>query len=209
MTLQTGDAAKVVMTVVLVIIVLAVLVFFLLFLKFFRLWLQARLACADVKFAELIGMWLRRSDSRSIVLSRMMAVQGGVPLRTVDLESHYLAGGRVAEVVSAMIAAKRGGVELSWKEATAKDLKGDDVLAEVQSTLETREETKTGRPELRYGDVGEAVSEFRPAGQVRFGGTIVDVVSEGGDVRRGAKVEVVRVREDEVVVRPAEAWYER
>ncbi|MHC4665099.1 MAG: flotillin-like FloA family protein [Planctomycetota bacterium] len=203
------DPNKITLIVVLVALLVVGLLSLLVLARFFRLWLQAKLACADVKFVELVGMWLRRSDFRTIVIGRIMAVQGGVPLRAADLESHYLAGGRIAEVVSAMIAAKRGGVELSWKEATAKDLKGDDVLAEVQSMLETREETKTGRPELRYGDVGEAVSEFRPAGQVRFGGTIVDVVSEGGDIRRGAKVEVVRVREDEVVVRPAEAWYER
>lgn len=207
--LQMIDPNKIMFIVVLVALLVVGLLSLLIFARFFRLWLQAKLACADVKFAELIGMWLRRSDFRTIVMSRIMAVQGGVPLRAVDLESHHLAGGRIVDVVGAMVAAKRGGVELSWKEATAKDLKGGDVLAEVQSMLETREETQVGRPELRYGDVGEAVSEFRPAGQVRFGGTIVDVVSEGADIRRGAKVEAVQVSEDEVVVRPAEAWYER
>ncbi|MHC4300048.1 MAG: flotillin-like protein FloA, partial [Planctomycetota bacterium] len=107
----------------------------LLFLKFFRLWLQARLSRADVKFSELIGMWLRRVDTRTIVLSKITAIQAGLKLTTTDLESHFLAGGRVPNVVRALIAANRANIDLSLQTATAIDLAGRDILEAVQTSV--------------------------------------------------------------------------
>jgi len=120
---------------VLVILILVGLAFFLLFLKFFRLWLQAKLSRADVKFSELIGMWLRKVDTRVIVISKITAVQAGLELTTRDLESHYLAGGRVPNVVRALIAANRANIELTLKTATAIDLAGRDILDAVQTSV--------------------------------------------------------------------------
>ncbi len=119
----------------LVIVILLAVVFFLLFMKFFRLWLQARLSRADVKFSELIGMWLRRVDTRAIVLSKITAIQAGLTLTTTDLESHFLAGGRVPNVVRALIAANRANIELSLQTATAIDLAGRDILEAVQTSV--------------------------------------------------------------------------
>lgn len=133
-----GNAVSTVGMALLVILLLVVLVFFLLFLKFFRLWLQARLSRADVKFSELIGMWLRKVDSRMIVLSKITAVQAGLSLTTRDLESHYLAGGRVPNVVRALIAANRANIELSLQTATAIDLAGRDILEAVQTSVNPR-----------------------------------------------------------------------
>ncbi len=120
--LAAENPARVIGVAVLVILILVVFVFFLLFLKFFRLWLQAKLCRADVKFSELIGMWLRKVDIRTIVLSKITAIQAGLTLTTQDLESHYLAGGRVPNVVGALIAANRANIDLSLKTATAIDL---------------------------------------------------------------------------------------
>lgn len=133
--LAVEDAAEVVLIAFLVIIALAGLVFFLLFLKFFRLWLQAKLSRADVKFSELIGMWLRKVDIRMIVLSKITAIQAGLTLTTQDLESHFLAGGRVPNVVRALIAANRANIDLSLKTATAIDLAGRDILEAVQTSV--------------------------------------------------------------------------
>ena len=130
-----GEPTKVIGVAILVILILAVLIFFLLFLKFFRLWLQARLSRADVKFSELIGMWLRKVDTRTIVISKITAVQAGLELTTNDLESHYLAGGRVPNVVRALIAANRANIELTLKTATAIDLAGRDILEAVQTSV--------------------------------------------------------------------------
>ncbi len=129
------DVGRVIVVAILVILILTVLIFFLLFLKFFRLWLQARLSRADVKFSELIGMWLRKVDSRIIVLSKITAIQAGLTLTTRDLESHYLAGGRVPNVVRALIAANRANIDLSLKTATAIDLAGRDILEAVQTSV--------------------------------------------------------------------------
>jgi uncharacterized protein YqfA (UPF0365 family) len=126
---------RVVGTALLVVVILAVVVFFLLFLKFFRLWLQAKLSRADVKFSELIGMWLRKVDTRTIVLSKITAIQAGLSVTTRDLESHYLAGGRVPNVVRALIAANRANIELAMKTATAIDLAGRDILEAVQTSV--------------------------------------------------------------------------
>jgi len=115
---------KVVGVGLLVVLILGVFVFFLLFLKFFRLWLQAKLSRADVKFSELIGMWLRKVDTKTIVISKITAIQAGLTITTRDLESHYLAGGRVPNVVRALVAANRANIDLSLKTATAIDLAG-------------------------------------------------------------------------------------
>jgi uncharacterized protein YqfA (UPF0365 family) len=133
--LAVENPVRVVGVAILVILVLVVLIFFLLFLKFFRLWLQARLSRADVKFSELIGMWLRKVDTRTIVLSKITAIQAGLTLTTRDLESHYLAGGRVSNVVRALIAANRANIELTLKTATAIDLAGRDILEAVQTSV--------------------------------------------------------------------------
>jgi uncharacterized protein YqfA (UPF0365 family) len=120
---------------VVVILIFVGLAFFLLFLKFFRLWLQAKLSRADVKFSELIGMWLRKVDTRIIVISKITAVQAGLAVTTRDLESHYLAGGRVPNVVRALIAANRANIDLTLKTATAIDLAGRDILEAVQTSV--------------------------------------------------------------------------
>jgi len=118
-----------------VIVSLVVLSIGFLVAKFFRLWLQARLSRADVGFLELIGMSLRKVDAKSIVLSRITAVQAGLEISIRDLESHFLAGGRVPNVVRALIAANRANIELTFKTATAIDLAGRDILEAVQTSV--------------------------------------------------------------------------
>ncbi|MHC4757303.1 MAG: flotillin-like protein FloA [Planctomycetota bacterium] len=118
-----------------IVVVLVTLIAFFLIIRFFKLWLQARLSKAKVKFSELIGMWLRRVDYRTIVISKITAVQAGLELTTKDLESHYLAGGRVPNVVRALIAANRANIELALKTATAIDLAGRDILEAVQTSV--------------------------------------------------------------------------
>ncbi len=110
-------------------------VLLLIFLNFGGLWLRAKLAGAAVSFSELIGMWLRKVDMRTIVDSRITAIQAGLNVTRRDLESHYLAGGRVPNVVRALIAANRANIDLSLKVATAIDLAGRDILDAVQTSV--------------------------------------------------------------------------
>jgi uncharacterized protein YqfA (UPF0365 family) len=133
--LAATEPARVIWVIILVIFGLAILILFFVFLAFFRLWLQAWMSKADVKFSELIGMWLRKVDTRTIVLSKITAIQAGLTLTTRDLESHYLAGGSVPTVVRALVAANRANIELSLQTATAIDLAGRDILEAVQTSV--------------------------------------------------------------------------
>ncbi|KKK50498.1 hypothetical protein LCGC14_3124410, partial [marine sediment metagenome] len=93
-----------------VVAVLALVGFVLLVLigKFFALWVQALFAGAKVSLGQLIGMSLRKVNPHVIVLSKIRVVQAGMrEVTTNDMESHYLAGGRVPNVITALIAANR------------------------------------------------------------------------------------------------------
>ena len=122
--------------IVLVVIIILVLFVLLLIGKVFNLWLQAFWSRADVKMHELIGMWFRKVDARAIVLSKIRAVKAGLPdVTTNDLETHYLAGGRVQNVISSLIAADRARIEMTFKTACAIDLAGRDVLEAVHTSV--------------------------------------------------------------------------
>lgn len=104
--------------------------------RFFRIWLQVYFSNADIGIFELFGMSLRKVHLPTIVQSKIQAVKAGLAeISTQDLESHYLAGGRVMNVVRALIAAHRANIELNWKTATAIDLAGRDVLDAVQTSV--------------------------------------------------------------------------
>ncbi len=121
--------------VVISIVALIVLVLLLVVANFFALWVQALFAKAKVSFGDLIGMKLRKVDPRVIVLSKIRAVQAGLDVTTREMESHYLSGGRVPNVITALIAANRANIVLTFKTATAIDLAGRDILEAVQTSV--------------------------------------------------------------------------
>jgi uncharacterized protein YqfA (UPF0365 family) len=129
---QEGMPWEWIVPLVLLFILLAVLV---IVWQFFGLWLQAFMSRAGVSLADLIGMRLRKVDSRIIVLSKIRAVKAGLDISTNDLESHYLAGGRVQNVITALIAADRARINLGYKTACAIDLAGRDVLDAVHTSV--------------------------------------------------------------------------
>ena len=103
--------------------------------QFINLYIQALLSNAHVSLVDLVGMRLRKVDIRTIVLSRIRAVKAGLDIPTNALEQHYLAGGRVPNVVSAIIAARAARIELPWDTARAIDLAGRDILDAVQTSV--------------------------------------------------------------------------
>ena len=104
--------------------------------QFFRLWLQAYMSNADVSFFELIGMRLRKVDATTIVYAKIQLVKSGIhEVTTTDLESHYLAGGRVTNVARAMIAANRAQIDLDWRKGCAIDLAGRDIIDAVNTSV--------------------------------------------------------------------------
>jgi len=103
--------------------------------QFLNLYIQALLSSARVAMLDMIGMRLRKVDIRTVVFSRIRAVKAGIDIPTNALETHYLAGGRVPNVISAMIAARNADIELPWKISTAIDLAGRDILEAVQTSV--------------------------------------------------------------------------
>ena len=112
--------------------VLAALVVLLVIGQFVNLYIQALLCNAHIPMIELIAMRFRKTDIRAVVLNRIRSERAGLGLSARDLETHLLAGGRLSNVVGAMIAARHMGIDLGWQEACARDLEGHDVLAEIE-----------------------------------------------------------------------------
>jgi uncharacterized protein YqfA (UPF0365 family) len=100
--------------VLLVIAALVLLVLVFIVGQFFNLYIQALTSNARVSIIDLIGMRLRKVDVRTVVLSRIRAVKAGLDVSTSLIETHYLSGGRVPTVVSALIAAQNAKIPLTW-----------------------------------------------------------------------------------------------
>ena len=81
-------------------------------------------------------MSLRKIPPRIIVTARINAFKAGLKQISVnDLETHFLAGGRIIDVVAAMIAADKANIKLDWRQATAIDLAGRDILDAVRTSV--------------------------------------------------------------------------
>ena len=87
-------------------------------------------------------MTFRKVKPSVIVPSKIMSVQAGIEdpeLTSKALEAHYLAGGNVPMVIRALIAARKAKtIKLSFREATAIDLAGRNVLEAVQTSVYPR-----------------------------------------------------------------------
>lgn len=119
------------------VLLLSGVIFIYLILKFFKTWLRARLSQAPVAFGALIGMWLRKVPFELIVDSRITAVKAGLNYDTDVLEAHYLAGGDIANVVLALIAADKAGISLVFERACAIDLATKDTGKTVLEAVRT------------------------------------------------------------------------
>ncbi len=100
------------------------------------LWFQALVSGAPVSIFNIIGMSLRKIPPRLIVAALISARKAGLrQINANDLETHYLAGGHVNEVVKAMIAADKAQISLDWRQATAIDLAGRDIFEAVKTSV--------------------------------------------------------------------------
>ena len=83
-------------------------------------------------------MRLRKVDPKTIVYNRIRGKKAGLTISTDNLEAHFLAGGRVTNVVLAMIAAAKAQIDLPWDRATAIDLAGRDILEAVKTSVDPK-----------------------------------------------------------------------
>jgi len=76
---------------------------FILYLVPIPLWIAAWASGAYVGLLTLVGMRFRRVPPSVVVTARISAAKAGLPIPINDLEAHYLAGGDVVRVVTALI----------------------------------------------------------------------------------------------------------
>ena len=74
-------------------------------------------------------------NKESIKILGINAKKAGIEIYTDLLESHYMAGGNVMNVINALISADKANIVLDYQAATAIDLAGRDVLEAVQMSV--------------------------------------------------------------------------
>jgi len=118
------------------------LVFAVVLINFFGLWLRALTSGAPVGIPTLIAMRLRGIPNSLIVNARITAVRAGIEVSTAQLETHYLAGGSVDQVIRALIAADKAGIKLDFNRCCAIDLatsgSGKTVFDAVRTSVNPR-----------------------------------------------------------------------
>jgi uncharacterized protein YqfA (UPF0365 family) len=104
--------------------------------KFLGLWFQAFVSGAPISLFNIIGMSLRKIPPKLCVNAIITLKKAGIKdITPADLETHYLAGGQVSDVVRAVIAADKANINLDWRRATAIDLAGRDVFDAVKTSV--------------------------------------------------------------------------
>ena len=119
--------------ILLVAIILAVLVF----LRFIplNLWISALASGVHVSIFTLMGMRIRRVPPAKIVGPLIKAEKAGLNMQISKMEAHFLAGGNLDRVITALITARGANIKLDFPEACAIDLAGRDVLQAVQMSV--------------------------------------------------------------------------
>lgn len=132
-----------------ILLVVGAVIAFFTFLYFVpvNLWITAIFSGVRVGLLELVFMRIRKVPPSIVVNSLITATKAGLTiqegealetrrkLKSSDLETHYLAGGNVPQVIKALISADKANINLTFKQATAIDLAGRDVFEAVQISV--------------------------------------------------------------------------
>ncbi len=109
------------------------------FARYLRLIVQSIFTGAGITLWDFVGMTFRRVKPEMILQAKIVAVQAGLrdeEITSKALEAHYLAGGNVPLVIRALVAARKAKtIKLTFREATAIDLAGRDVLDAVRTSV--------------------------------------------------------------------------
>ncbi len=116
-------------------VVILALIITMLVLVPFKLWFRAFVSSAHISMIKLIGMKLRKVDCQLITLNYITARKAGLKISVDELETHYMAGGSVENVVKALVAAYSANIDLTVQKAKAIDLAGRDVYEAVRNTV--------------------------------------------------------------------------
>lgn len=100
-----------------------------------RVWFRALVSGAYISVGRLIGMKLRKIKLNMVVEAYIMAKKSGINIDINEIETHYMAGGDINKVVSALISAHSAKIALTCDAAKAIDLAGRDVLEAVRTSV--------------------------------------------------------------------------
>jgi uncharacterized protein YqfA (UPF0365 family) len=81
----------------------------------------------------VIEMRLRKVNAAMVIDTAIRARDGGLQVDLKALDTHYISGGSIDAVVDGLLAARREGLLLTWRTATALDLAGRDVVVAVRA----------------------------------------------------------------------------
>ena len=119
---------------VLIAVVLAIIFYFVPI----GLWIQGlfSLNFGKITIINLIGMRMRKVPPKIVVHAVISLHKAGLDQISTDmLETHYLSGGNVSNIVLALIAADKAKIPLEFANAAAIDLAGRDVKGAVQTSV--------------------------------------------------------------------------
>ena len=102
------------------------------------LWIQAGVSIGwgKIGMIKLVIMRIRKIPPKMVAEGIINLHRAGLDfVISEELETHFLAGGNVLNVVDALIAADKANITLNFKTATAIDLAGRDVKEAVQTSV--------------------------------------------------------------------------
>ena len=120
-----------------VVLIVAIILAVLVFLRFIplKLRISALASGVHVSIFTLMGMRIRRVPPAKIVGPLIKAEKAGLNMQISKMEAHFLAGGNLDRVITALITARGANIKLDFPEACAIDLAGRDVLQAVQMSV--------------------------------------------------------------------------
>jgi uncharacterized protein YqfA (UPF0365 family) len=125
-------------SIIFIIIGSIIALFFLLYVLPVNLWFTAQLSGVKINLLNLVLMRLRRVPPSLVVNALITSTKAGLNLTSNEIETHFLAGGHVNNVIKSLISADKANIPLDFKLATAIDLAGRDVFEAVQLSVNPR-----------------------------------------------------------------------
>jgi uncharacterized protein YqfA (UPF0365 family) len=137
MTLLTLLLAEPLILIASIVGILVLVVLFFYFIPI-NLWFTAVVSGVKISIIQLVLMRIRKVPPALIVNALINATKAGLDTTANEMETHYLAGGNVNNVIRALISADKANIPLDFNMAAAIDLAGRDVFDAVQLSVNPR-----------------------------------------------------------------------
>ena len=122
-------------TIIIIVICVVSIWLFLHFVPVF-LWFSALVSGVRISLLQLILMRIRNVPPKTIVDCMITATKAGLTnISRDDLESLYMSGGHVTNVVRALVSATKANIPMTYAQVAAIDLAGRDVLDAVKTSV--------------------------------------------------------------------------